>query len=170
MMAPTDTTELRIPLIYRLWFTWIDPVLSIPGVYFGLFKPELLLRSFIPATIPNRAAPDAPLPNPDAVVNPAQAMIFNQLAGFLLATAVLSCFMLRSTNDLTVWKYYQGAICLVDFVILVAMGLEYSQQGRLSPLTWRQEDWFSVLLTAVCALLRSSFVLGIGLDKKRKTN
>ena len=169
-MAPAATPQLRLPLAYSLWFTWIDPALSLIGAYGGLLEPNLLLISYIPATIPNPAAADKPLPNPDAVVNPAHTMIFNQLAGFFILTFLLSAFMLRSTNDLTIWKFYQGAISVVDIIILVATGLEYSQQGRLVPLTWRPEDWFSVLVTAGCAILRVSFVIGIGLDKKRKTN
>ena len=169
-MASANTSQLRLPLAYTLWFIWIDPILSLLGAYGGLFEPYLLLLSFIPATIPNAAAPTEPLANPDISMNPAHTMIFNQLGGFFILTFTLSAFMLRATNDLTVWKFYQGAISLVDVIILVATAAEYSRQGRLSPLVWRSEDWFSVVVTGACALLRISFVLGIGLDKKRKTN
>lgn len=169
-MAPATTPKLRLPLAYTLWFTWIDPVLSLLGAYGGLSEPNLLLISYIPATIPNPTAPTQLLPNPNAVVNPAHTMIFNQLAGFFILTFTLSAFMLRSTNDLSVWKFYQGAISVVDIIILAATAVEYSHQGRLAPDTWRPEDWFSVLVTAGCAVLRIAFVLGIGLNTKRKTN
>jgi len=157
-MAPTTFSRDRLPLPYWLWFLWIDPVLSLAGSYGGLFAPDLLLLSYIPAE------------SPDVVMNPAHIVIFNQLGGFFILTFTLSAFMLRSTSDLAVWKYYQGAIAVVDIIICVTTCLAYVEQGRLSPLTWRPEDWFSLPSTAMCAALRVAFVLDVGLgDIKRKT-
>lgn len=159
-MAITTFSRDRLPLPYWLWFLWIDPVLSLTGVYGGLFAPQLLLLSYIPAD------------NPNVVPNPAHAMIFNQLAGFFFLTFTLSTFMLRSTSDLVVWKYYHGAIAVVDVIICVATCLAFVDQGRLSPTMWRAEDWFGLLCTGMCAVLRVAFVLGVGLggNSKRKTN
>ena len=146
-------------------------MLSLTGAYGGLFQPQMLLISHIPETIPNPNSPipGDSIPNPDALVNPAQALVFNQFGAFCIFTFSLSAFMLRSTNDLSIWRFYQGSKCVVDIIVVLLTVMDYSRQGRLNPLVWRTEDWFSLPITAWCAVLRASFMLGIGLDKKRKT-
>jgi hypothetical protein len=165
-MAPH---KAEFPLIYTIFFTWVDPALSIIGIY-AFFAPEFILNSYIPATIPNPAAPGQLMQNPDAVVNPAHYAVYQMLAGFFLLTFTLGAFLLRYTRDVTIWKLYLGSILMVDVVILWATAGAFAQQGRLDPALWRPDDWFSVLATAACAVLRSAFVLGVGLDAKHKTS
>ena len=175
-MASKNIPQLRTPPLYRIWFTWIDPMLSLLGAFGGLFQPHLLL-SHIPATISNpnvdpAAAPNDPsrlMPNPDTNINPAQALVFNQFGAFCIFTFLLSIFLLRSTNDLSIWKTYQGSKCVADIIVVTLIVLEYLRQGRLSPSLWTFDDWFSLPITAWCAVLRASFVLGVGFDKKRKS-
>ncbi|KAJ9144061.1 hypothetical protein NKR23_g6169 [Pleurostoma richardsiae] len=169
-MAPSVSTRPKVAFVYTLWFTWIDPVLSLIGAYGGFFVPNLLLASYIPDTVASPAAPKELSPNPNAMANPAHALIFNQLGGFFLLTFTLSTFLLRYTPDFTIWSLYEGAILIVDVIILVATALAYANQGRLSPFTWRPEDWFSVLVTGLCAVLRAGFVLRIGVGEKEKRN
>lgn len=149
-------------------------MLSLLGAYGGLFEPQMLL-SHIPATIPNLnsrlsvATNDPPslLQNPDTVINPAQVLVFNQFGAFCIFTFLLSVFMLRSTNDMSIWKMYEGSKCVVDIIVVRLITLEYLRQGRLSPTTWTFEDWFSLPITAWCAVLRACFVAGIGMGKNR---
>ncbi|KAB5511693.1 hypothetical protein GE09DRAFT_639213 [Coniochaeta sp. 2T2.1] len=173
----TSTASLagpaHVPLPYRAWFMYIDPVLSVMGVYGCFFDPSLILSSYIPTTIPNPSSlkpGGSSISNPAAVANPAHHLVFAEMGGFLLLTIILSTFLLRYTRDLVVWKLYQGAISIVDVVILVATFQAYVDQGRLNPTTWRSEDWFSVLITGACAVLRIAFVLGVGVTEgKPKT-
>ncbi|EHY58698.1 hypothetical protein HRR86_006440 [Exophiala dermatitidis] len=141
------------------------PVLSLTGAYAGLFNPPVLLSTYIPETITRGSVS---VPSSDFVIDPAHRVIYNQLGAYSLLTFSMSALLYRCTRDLKVWRVWQGSVLVVDVVILGAAALAYRQQGRLSLLKWRSEDWFAVVVTGICALLRAGFCLGIGVREGEK--
>lgn len=90
-------------------------------------------------------------------------MLFHQLGAMYLSVGILSAVLPRYSADVNVWKILQDAILVVDCILLGSLYLTLEQQGRLEVAAWRFEDWMSLILTSFVALLRSSFLAGIGL-------
>jgi hypothetical protein len=146
-MAQQATTQ--IPAIYRIWFTWVDPIVSLQTTCAAFFMPDLLMNALIPASL--------------SVRNPDHEMLFHQLGAMYLLISILSALLPRYSADVNVWNIFQGAVLVVDFILLGSQYVSLKQQGRLDVAAWRFEDWLSLAITTFVALLRSSFLAGIGL-------
>jgi len=140
-----------IPAFYRHFFTIADPLVAVWGAYMTLAYPDTVLDSFVPRTLSRR--------------DPAQFVLFQQLAAWPLGTAFLSIFLLRYTRDVGVWKIFQASVLVVDVVLGYAIWDALGRQGRRSFGALRPEDWGCIGITAVFGLMRSAFVLGIGLGR-----
>lgn len=91
-----------------------------------------------------------------------------QLGGALLMLAVIDIVLLRYTMDLGIWKIIQGAVLVYDLSLLYSNYDALGMQGRLSLQALRFEDWGSIIITAQAAVVRSAFLLGVGLGKGQK--
>jgi hypothetical protein len=80
---------------------------------------------------------------------------------------ILMCTLLRYTHDVNIWKMVQGAILPADFTMLTAIYIGMKMEGNLALANWRWEDWFSVIVTGICTVLRLGFVLGVGVRDSR---
>lgn len=138
-----------IPAFYRHFFTIADPAMAVWGAYMTVAYPDTVLDSFVPRALSRR--------------DPAQFMLFQQLAGWPLGTAFLSIFLLRYTRDVGVWKIFQASVLIVDVVLGYALWDALGRQERLSLGALRAEDWGCIGITAVFGLMRSAFLLGVGM-------
>ncbi|KAF2737852.1 hypothetical protein EJ04DRAFT_510039 [Polyplosphaeria fusca] len=145
----------QYPLLYRLFFTWVDPVICVWGAYMDFFDPALVLSSHIP--------------NPKVDIG--HIMILRQRGGGMLNFGFISAFLLRYTNDAQIWKMVQIADLVVDFAYFWAVHGALKAQNRLDPTTWRAEDWGAIFITGTATVMRLAFLSGVGLDgSKKKTN
>jgi hypothetical protein len=143
-MAPSP----RVPFYYRLFFTWLDPIICVWGAYMDFFTPKVVLSSHIP----NPAAPDI-----------GHAMILKQRGGGMLNFAVLSAVLLRYTSDIEIWRIAQAAFLLVDISYFWSVYEVLESQGRLGWETWRAEDWGSLVIVTAATVTRVAFLAGLGL-------
>jgi hypothetical protein len=146
-----------IPGIYRFLFTWYDPLVVGLGVYLALFNRDAFINSFIPNT----------------QRNPAHDYLFYQLTGYMLYLAIIGVVLLRYTSDIGVWKITMGAVMVIDATLFIGVYPSLQAQGRLSPSTWRFEEWASFGFTAFSFCNKLLFVAGVGLkpapeDVRRK--
>ncbi|KKY29595.1 putative beta-mannosidase mnda [Diaporthe ampelina] len=125
----------RIPLFYRIFFTWVDPAISIPSIWAHFATPDFILDTYIPKAV--------------SVRNPDHDMLFFHLAGSFMTIAVMSAVLLRYTSDLGVWRIVQAGIVLYDFEILYSTWHFLRKPGRLAPAVWRSEDWGNLVFIAV---------------------
>jgi hypothetical protein len=139
-----------IPSFYLLFFQTLDPLICLWGASMDFLTPRTVLSSHIP----NPPAPD-----------PGHIMILQQRGGAMLNFAVISAVLLRYTYDLQIWKIVQAAFLIVDLALYYAAWQVLGAQGRLSPSTWRVEDWGSVGITVVAGAVRVAFLMGVGLGK-----
>lgn len=140
-----------MPAFYRIWFTWVDPIIAGHAVYMDFFTPDTVLNAFIP----------------DSPRNPAHDMLFHQMGGGMLHIAFVSAVLLRYTSDVKVWRIVQGGILLVDLVGLGSLWHTLGRQGRRHPAGWRFEDWACVVILGFVTLLRLSFLAGLGFPRRR---
>jgi hypothetical protein len=143
----------QYPLAYRIFFTWLDPVICVWGAYMDFFDPTLVLSSHIPSP----------------KVDMGHAMILRQRGGGMLNFGFISAFLLRHTNDLQAWRIVQIADLVVDIAYFWAVHGALKAQDRLSPSTWRVEDWGSLAITGTAAVFRLAFLAGVGLKSQVKT-
>jgi hypothetical protein len=143
----------KVPHFYRIFFTWLDPLICVWGAYMDFFDPRLVLSSHIP--------------NPTADIG--HAMILRQRGGGMLNFGFISAFLLRHTTDLKAWRIVQVADLFVDIAYFWAVYGALSAQQRLDPGTWRAEDWGSIAITGTATVTRVLFLLGIGLGRSEKS-
>jgi hypothetical protein len=140
-----------IPAFYLVFFQIIDPLICLWGASMDFFTPNVVLSSHVP--------------NPNADMG--HVMILQQRGGAMLNFGFISAVLLRYTYDLQIWKIVQIALFIVDLAVYYAAYQVLGAQGRLSPKTWRAEDWGSVGITVVAGAVRIAFMMGVGLKKGR---
>lgn len=118
------------------------------------FTPAFVLNAFVPKTY--------------ATHNPYYDFVFEQLGGALLMLGFIDIVLLRYTEDVKIWKIIQIAVLIYDLSLLYSNWTSLTLQGRLSVTALRWEDWGGIFITAQAAVVRSVFLLGVGLDEKEK--
>ena len=118
------------------------------------FTPAFVINAFVPIK--------------EAPFNELHQWIFQQMAGAFLMMSILQTVLLRSTNDLKVWKIFEGAVLAYDWVMLASIYDTLRLQGRLQANELRGEEWGSIAITALAVVVRSAFVLGVGVPSQSK--
>ena len=142
-----QSSQPNIPSAYRIFFTYLDPLICFWGAYMDFFDPTLVLSSHIPN------------PTPDI----GHRMILAQRGGAMLNFGFVSAVLLRYTADVHVWRIVQVANFLVDLAYFWAVWGALSAQGRLDVGTWRAEDWGSLAITGTATVVRALFLMSVGL-------
>lgn len=138
-----------IPTFYRIWFTTLDPLLTLSGIYLTFFTPAFVLAGFNP----NYHSP----PSSETI------LLLDHSGAWFLAILILQLGLLRGRpDDVFVWWYYALAVGIVDTVTCTATLRALDAQGRLGLGGWRWEEWVNFGSTGACAVVRWAFVLGIG--------
>jgi hypothetical protein len=143
----------RIPGFYRLFFTYLDPLICIWGASMDFFLPSLVLSSHIPSP---------PVPDQGHI------MVLTQRGGGMLNFGIVSAVLLRYTDDVNVWAIVQAACLAVDLAYYWSVWRVLEAQGRLSPETWRAEDWGSIGITVVAGVVRAAFLMRVGFGRGGK--
>ncbi|KAK5171947.1 uncharacterized protein LTR77_003584 [Saxophila tyrrhenica] len=151
-MASTDFSN--IPSFYRFYFRWSDPAICLWGAYMDFITPAFVLNAFVPSTI--------------APHNPLFDFTLQQLGGALLMLAFIDVVLLRYTNDIKVWKILQAAVLIYDLSLLYSNLDALGQQVRLSWGKLRWEDVGGIAITAQAVVVRTAFLLGVGLAEGGK--
>lgn len=144
-----------IPSFYRVWFTVIDPILSLFGVFGNLLTPTVILNSYSPFY----ASP----PTTETI------FLLDTTAGFLAGLTFLQVVLLRAKpTDVTVWRALQASIVLVDIGMLAGLVRVLSAEGRADWKVWRVQEWTNMGITAAVLIIRAAFLLGVGMRGHRK--
>ena len=140
----------NIPTFYRIWFTTIDPVLWLFGAWTTITKPETVLASIAPRS----ATPNVP----------PTSFLLQQSAGARVMCAFTDIFLLRSTNQISVWRTQQASILCYNMVSLGSMLWSWKQQSLLSLEHLGSGDLIHFGAVVVLAAVRAAFCAGIGLE------
>ncbi|KAF2092996.1 hypothetical protein NA57DRAFT_61855 [Rhizodiscina lignyota] len=147
-MAVTSTKD--IPIFYKFYFLWSDPLICLWAVYMDFFTPSVVVNAFIPSSIAPR--------------NPQFDFLLQQLGGALLMLAILDVVLLRYSKDVMIWKILQAATLTYDLAMLYSTYDALKSQGRLSFASMRPaEDWGNVGITGLAVVVRSAFLLDVGM-------
>lgn len=144
--------EAQLPAVYRIWFTWIDPLIIAFAVYMNLFETNWMANLF----------------SHEAFNYHHHAFLYH-LGGSLAAIGILQVFLLRRTDDLSIWKLVQWAVLTCDAFYFIGQIRAMYYHNRFWTITdWWKEDWAVLLFLMFTAALRISFILGAGVRESRR--
>lgn len=133
---------------YHAWFKYMDPLVLAPTVYAAIFDPELILHSFVPASL--------------SAYNPDQGFLFHQLSALFGFVGLIQGGVLRVSDDIKVWRAINAAVLVVDVAMLASLYVSLEQQDRLHLGSLRAGDLGNFFFTAWVTLIRISFLAGVG--------
>jgi hypothetical protein len=93
-------------------------------------------------------------------------LICDQLAAAYVFFAVIEGLVLRTTNDIQVWRTIIFALLVCDIGHLCATWTEMGRQDMLSPWSWRAIDGVTMFTFVAPFMLRVAFLLEVGLRKE----
>lgn len=139
----------ELPLVYRLFFLFIEPVSALVGAYYAHVRPETYLSLTHAASAPS----SIPL---------GTSIVLSQLGNLYLFFAINEALVLRSTSDIWVWKTVLLGLLIGDLGHLYScrpLGL----QVYYTVSEWNAIDWGSIPFVYLGASMRIAFLLGVGL-------
>ena len=155
-MAITATSP-KFPLVYQLFFLWIEPFCTLLGAYFAWFKPVVYLQLTDASSAPGRLL-GVPI---------ATSISLRQLGNMYLAFALSEALVLRATSDLKVWRTLLLGLLIADFghlYTVLPLGIEIYYKAQ----RWNVIHWGNVGFVYCGALTRLCFLSGLGLGTKQK--
>ncbi|KAJ4264275.1 hypothetical protein NW762_005471 [Fusarium torreyae] len=137
--------------VYSTWFLWIDPILTVSGMWGNFFDHKLAMQAFFTNYPPTEHL---------------KSFLY-QIGGMGTSYLILQTTLLQYTHDVNIWQMVQLAILPADFTMLAAIYNGMKIEGNLALANWRWENWVSIVITVACTILRVTFVLGVGVKKTR---
>ena len=147
--------ESPIPFPYRFLFLYLEPAGAFLGTIINIFDPLRYLQSLSPTAT---ASAYSPLTQP----------IYDQLAAHLLFFSWSQAAVLRSTDDIRVWKALLFGMFLCDMLHLFASYRILGPTVFFSPSLWRWEEWVNFIMLYGPGGLRLAFCAGMGVRSGRK--
>lgn len=142
--------------IYRAFFLFVEPVSALVGAYFAFFEQNAYLQLTHASS-----APEATIPLSTRI-------ILAQLSNLYLFFAINEALVLRSTTDVTVWRTVLFALLLADCGHLYSVRA-LGSQIYWNFVSWNAIDWGNVGFVYVGAMMRLSFLLGVGVPHRIST-
>lgn len=140
------------PFLYRFLFLYLEPTGAFLGTIVNILDPLRYLQSLSPAAT---ASSFSPLTRP----------IYDQLAAHLLFFSWSQAFVLRSTNDIKVWKALLFGMFLCDILHLFASYRVLGPEVFFNPSLWRWEEWVNFIMLYGPGGLRLAFCAGVGVRR-----
>ena len=149
MTRPTTKASTTLPLLYRFILTTYEPLSTIYGIFLALFDPETLTFIYFSGGRFHYT--------PDTQV------LHTQIAGLWAFLGLLEVFMLRSFDDLKLWKRFCACLLVSDAAYYHAMAQAAGGWGVwLDFRTWPAWDFVVNGLLVGVTLTRVLVVLGVG--------
>ncbi|TIA34087.1 hypothetical protein D6C78_07099 [Aureobasidium pullulans] len=139
-----------IPLWYRLFFLYIEPVATAVGAYYAWFQQHEYLDLTYTSASAVSLGPSA-----------RESIVLSQLANMYAVFALNEALVLRSTTNLRVWSVFLFGLLLADF------GHIYSVKDVGFDIYWKFWDWNSMYwgnlgFVYMGAATRTAFLAGVG--------
>lgn len=158
-MAQQQPNSFYLPIAYRLFFLFIEPISALVGAYYAHFQQ----REYLLLTDASSAPVLTPVPTGTSIV-------LSQLANLYLLFALNEALVLRSTSDLRVWKTVLFGLLVADLghlYTIKALGLGVYLPWNFAK--WNAIDWGNVPFVYLGASMRTAFLANVGLGKQTKT-
>lgn len=155
---PQQAGTFSLPLVYRVFFLFIEPLSALVGAYYAHFRQ----RDYLLLTDPSSAPVLASIPASTSIV-------LSQLANLYLLFALNEALVLRATSDLRVWKTVLFVLLLADLGHLYsvkALGLGIYLPWNFA--RWNAIDWGNMPFVYLGASMRAAFLVNAGIAAPNK--
>ena len=156
-MAPQKqhqrTGVSQFPVLYRLFFLYIEPISALVGAFYAHFRQDEYLLLTHAASAP---APGA--------IPTGTSIVLSQLANLYLLFTLNEALVLRSTSDLRVWKTVLFGLLVADLGHLWTvrqLGLDIYLPWNFA--RWNAIDWGNIPFVYLGASMRAAFISGVGM-------
>lgn len=135
----------HIPMIFKLFFLYIEPMSALVGAYYSANESQTYLELSHAPTAPTDGIPTS------------TTIVLNQLSNLYFLFALNEAFVLRATKDVKVW-------CALLFCLLIAdVGHLFSvralgRQIYWDVASWNAIDWGNIGFVYLGAVMRISFL------------
>ncbi len=151
--------SVTIPLVYRAFCIYIEPVLALFGAYMTYFTQDYFVQGTTPLAI-GQANP---------TLSPLNKLLLTNISGLYAFLAVNEGLVLRLSKDPNVWRAVEFSLCLSDVAHLWAI-YEAAPEEFVNVVGWRSEDWINIGSLSVGLAIRVACVLGIGFGTPKKAD
>ena len=155
MAQQSRTVSPPFPLIYTLFFLWIEPVATAAGAYYAHFQQDEYMRLTM-------SSPTAMLG-----VSTRESIVLEQLANLYFVFALNEALVLRATSDIRVWKTFLLGLLIADFGHIYSVNL-VGPEVYYRFWEWNSMYWGNLGFVYVGAAMRTCFLLGLGMNQKGK--
>jgi hypothetical protein len=144
------------PLIYQVFFLYIDPLLCLSGIYLSFADQSIFIQNGVPSALKDSSSPLLPPRNP-ALPRLVSHFMFS-IGSYSIGIFALQILLLHQFSDtsdlrnLKLWKILQFSILTIDLGLLYGV-IAASPRAFL--------DMNNGIL-GVVAMLRTAFILGLG--------
>lgn len=155
MVRSARTETNVIPLIYRVFFLYIEPLASLVGAYYAFFLPQAYLHLTDASSSLNITTP-IPL---------STSITLLQLSNLYFLFAINEAFVLRVTSDIKVWQTLLFGLLVADLGHLWSvhpLGVDVYWKV----LRWNAIDWGNVGFVYLGAGMRMCFLAGFGMRNR----
>jgi hypothetical protein len=147
---------LHIPLIYRLYFLWFEPLAALNGAYMAIFTTNEYLKVITPNWT-------------DISKTPQFQVVVDQVGACYVMFALIEAVVPRVTNELSVWKAVLRSLIFCDIFHIYATGKAPGFDVLMNPSAWRVEDCVNIVMLYVGLFLRAAFIVELGFSKATKS-
>ncbi|KAI0737829.1 hypothetical protein C8Q80DRAFT_1114790 [Daedaleopsis nitida] len=160
-MTTSDTLH-SIPLLYRLFFLYVEPISALVGAFYAGIRPTEYLTYL---TSSPAGATLAQKPSTATVIS------LYQLSNLYLLFALNERLVLSSTLSRRTWRTLLFGLLVADLGHLASMVPLAQEKGFWEVFVnfwgWNAMEWGSVGFVYCGATMRSCFLLGVGLGKDK---
>lgn len=143
-----------LPLIYSVFFLYIEPVATAVGAYYAFFQQSEYMRM-------THSTPTSVLG-----VSTRESIVLYQLANLYFCFALNEALVLRATNDRRVWRTFLLGLLIADFGHLYSVH-ELGFKIYYEVWNWNMMMAGNLGFVYVGAAMRTAFLLGVGLGPRR---
>lgn len=146
-----------IPLLYRLFFLYIEPIATAAGAYYAALDQ----RAYMHLTVPPSPLEAVTGSGAGAGVSTRESIVLYQLANLYFVFALNEALVLRATGDVRVWKVFLLGLLIADFGHLASVA-QVGWEVYYRVWEWNEMYWGNLGFVYVGAAMRLCFLMGIG--------
>lgn len=135
-----------IALPYRLYFLYIEPVMTLTGAYLCIFQPLDFLARATPLQITE--------------ITPLTQLLITQIACLYIFHGLVEAIVLRLSKDLRVWKALAASILIADVGHLYSLYVA-APEALVNIQGWSSDERINYGILTLGLLLRIGFLVGI---------
>ncbi len=144
----------RIPIFYRIFFLYIDPLLCLSGIYIFFFDHPTYIASGTPHSI------SVDISNP-SILSPLERYLLYALGSYSLCIFAIQTLLLRQFPDVKLWRHVMFAILLIDLGLLYGV-YQADPVAFWNVKGWTEGDWTNNGILGMVIVIRTAFLVGLG--------